>query len=115
MDFSIVYLGQRFFYRIFDFFHHWYVDGTYAIGRRFMATIEAADRSLALKVTIRHFFEPLYKDYTIIGRILGVVFRTFRVAIGAVVYLFLAAMFIVIYLAWLAIPVLIIYYAAKTY
>ena len=115
MDFSGTYLLQRFFYRIFDFFHHWYVDGSRAIGRSFMATIAAADQSLALKVTVRHFFEPLYKDYTIIGRILGIVFRTGRVAIGAVAYVFLAALFIVIYLAWLALPALIIYYAAKTY
>lgn len=114
-DFSIVYLIQRFFYRIFDFFHHWYIDGSRAIGRRFMATIEAADRSLALKVTVRHFFEPLYKDYTIIGRILGLVFRTCRVIIGLITYLFIAAFFIAVYLAWIAIPFLIFYYAAKTY
>jgi hypothetical protein len=115
MDFSIVYLVQRFFYRIFDFFHHWYVDGSRAIARNFMATIAAADHSLALKVTINHFFEPLYKDYTVIGRILGVVFRTCRIAIGLVAYLFLTAFFAVIYLVWLAIPFLIFYYAAKTY
>ena len=115
MDFAGIYLIQRFFYRIFDFFHHWYIDGSRAIGRRFMATIAAMDRSIALKVTVRHFFEPLYKDYTIIGRILGVVFRTCRVAIGLVAYLFLALFFTAAYIAWLAVPLLIIYYAAKTY
>ncbi len=115
MDFAVVYLIQRFFYRIFDFFHHWYIDGSRAFAQRFMATISSADRSLALKVTIRHFFEPLYKDYTIIGRILGVVFRTFRIVIGAVAYAFLAVIFLLAYLVWIAIPVLIIYYAAKTY
>ncbi len=115
MDFAVVYLIQRFFYRIFDFFHHWYIDGSRAFAQRFMETIAAADRSFALKVTLRHFFEPLYKDYTIIGRILGVVFRTFRVAIGALVYAFLAVVFLFAYLVWIVIPVLIIYYAAKTY
>jgi hypothetical protein len=115
MDFAAVYLVQRFFYRIFDFFHHWYIDGSRAIGRSFMATMAAADHSLALKVTVRHFFEPLYKDYTIIGRILGVIFRTCRVAIGLVVYLLLVALLIAVYLVWIAIPFLIFYYAAKTY
>jgi hypothetical protein len=115
MDFAAVYLAQRFFYRIFDFFHHWYIDGSRAIGRSFMATLEATDQSLALKVTVRHFFEPLYKDYTVIGRILGVIFRTGRVIIGLVSYLFLAAVFLLAYFVWISIPFLIFYYAAKTY
>ncbi len=115
MDFAPVYLIQRFFYRIFDFFHHWYIDGSRAIARRFMGAIAAADHSLALGVTIRHFFEPLYKHYTAIGRILGVVFRTGRIVIGLVVYLFLAALFILIYLVWVVIPFFILYYAAKTF
>jgi hypothetical protein len=115
MDFSLVYLIQRFFYRIFDFFHHWYVDGTRAFGRRFMGTLTKADQSLALKITLRHFFEPLYKDYSIIGRILGVVFRSFRILIGVVFYGFIVALFLVMYLIWVAIPVLILYYAAKTF
>ena len=115
MDFAAVYLVQRFFYRIFDFFHHWYIDGSRAIGSSFMSTLEATDQSLALRVTIRHFFEPLYKDYTVIGRILGIVFRTGRVIIGLVSYLFLAAIFLLVYFVWIAIPFLIFYYAAKTY
>lgn len=115
MDFAGTYLIQRFFYRILDFFHHWYIDGSYAIGRIFMATIAGADRSLALRVTIHHFFEPLYKDYTVIGRILGVVFRSCRVMIGLLAYVVLTIIFVGIYLIWIAIPVFIFYYSAKTY
>ena len=38
MDFSLIYLVHRFFYRFFDFFHHWYVDGSRWFGRKFMGT-----------------------------------------------------------------------------
>lgn len=113
MDFSIVYLAWRFLYRFLDFFRHWYIDGTRAFGRRFMATLTAADQSFAVAITLRHFFEPLYKDYSIIGRILGIVFRSARVVIGGVCYLFLALAFAIAYLAWLAIPFIIFFYAAK--
>ena len=113
MDFSVVYLARRLLYRFLDFFHHWYVDGSRVIGRHFMATLTAADQSLAVAITLRHFFEPLYKDYSIIGRILGIVFRSVRVAIGSVCYFFLALVFVVIYLIWLAIPAVIIFYAVK--
>ena len=71
MDFAPIYLAQRFFYRIGEFFHHWYVDGSRAIGRKFMLALSIADQSFAIKVTLHHFFEPLYKDYSVIGRILG--------------------------------------------
>lgn len=115
MDFALVYLVQRFFYRIFEFFHHWYIDGSRAIARAFMAAITAADRSLALSITLRHFFEPLYKDYSIVGRILGVVFRTGRILIGLVVYLFLVIVFLAACLVWIAIPFIIFYYAARSF
>ncbi len=115
MDFALVYLVQRFFYRIFEFFHHWYIDGSRMVGRRFMDALTAADRSLALKITLRHFFEPLYKDYSVIGRILGVVFRTGRIMVGLAIYLLLAALFLTLYVAWLGIPFIILYYAARTF
>jgi len=115
MDFSLVYLLQRFFYRIFDFFHHWYVDGSRMFGRSFIGTLTKVDQSVALKVTLRHFFEPLYKDYSVIGRILGVIFRSGRIIIGVGVYAFLLIIFLLIYFIWLAIPVFILYYAAKTF
>jgi len=78
-----------------------------------MTVLTKADRSFAIAITIRHFFEPLYKDYSIIGRILGVVFRSVRIAIGGAVYLLLALGFLAVYLVWLAIPGVIIFYVVK--
>jgi hypothetical protein len=115
MDFALFYVIQRFFYRIFDFFHHWYADGSRLIAHEFISTLESADQSLALRITLRHFFEPLYKDYSVIGRILGVVFRTGRVIVGAALYLFIAALFAAAYLIWIAIPAIILFYAARNF
>lgn len=109
MEFAPVYLLQRAWYRFVDFFHHWYVDGSRAIGHRFVTALERADRSLAVRVTFLHFFEPLYKDYTVVGRILGVIFRTFRILIGLAVYAVIVALFLLFYLAWLAVPAVIIF------
>ena len=104
MAFAPAYLIQRFAYRIIDFFHHWYVDGSRAIANKFMLTIEAADQSFAVKITLRHFFEPLYKDYSVIGRILGVIFRTGRIIVGGAVYLLISIAFAVFYVIWVGIP-----------
>jgi hypothetical protein len=112
MDFAPIYLLQRLVYRIGDFFHHWYVDGSRAIGNKFILTLEAADQAFAIKITLRHFFEPLYKDYSVMGRILGVPFRAGRILIGGVIYFLIAIAFAVIYVAWVALPALLIWYVA---
>jgi len=109
MNFALVYIVRRFIYRLVDFFHHWYVDGSRNAFHYFLSTLEAADRTLSVRITLRHFFEPLYKDYTIVGRVLGIVFRSGRVLIGGAVYGFLAVMFLAIYAVWLTIPLFIIY------
>jgi hypothetical protein len=113
MDFAPVYLIQRFFYRFIDFFHHWYVDGSRAIGHQFIETLANIDRTVALKITLRYFFQPLYRDYSIIGRILGIIFRSGRVVVGVLFYLLITILFAIAYLAWLAVPAVILYYVAR--
>src|SRR6185436_3340892 len=108
MDFAPIYLVRRFFYRFFDFFTHWYVDGSRAFGRTFIETLANIDQIIALKITLRYFFQPLYKDYTIMGRILGVIFRTLRILLGIIIYPIIIAAVLAVYLVWVAIPVLIL-------
>lgn len=112
MDFAPAYLIERFFYRIADFFHHWYVDGSRAIGRRFTGTLENADRSLALKITLRDFFHP-YGNHTMVGRAAGVIFRAGKIMVGLVAYAAITFFFLTFYLAWLATPAVIIFYAVR--
>ena len=114
MDFAPVYLVQRFFYRIADFFHHWYIDGSRYLGHRFLLILQNIDRSLAIKITVAHFFEPLYRDYSVVGRILGFVFRASRIIIGGILYFVLGTMFLVLYIVWLLLPAALIIYAIRT-
>ena len=113
MDFAPAYLVYRFFYRIADFFHHWYVDGSRVIAHKLISTLEDADRSLALAITIRYFFQPLYRDYSIIGRILGIIFRSGRILVGGLVYIIIIPLFIAAYLVWISVPIIILVYAAR--
>lgn len=111
MNFSLTYLIGRFVYRIFNFFHHWYADGSKIFFYKLTSLLQDLDRSLALRMTLRYFFQPLFKDYSYMGRILGVIFRTCRILIGLVVYGFVFTLFILIYLFWLAAPIILIIYA----
>ncbi len=111
MSFSLVYLFGRAFFRVTDFFHHWYIDASRRAWHYFLEFLAYLDRAFAVKITLRHFGEPLYGDYSFVGRILGIIFRSARVFIGGVVYLIVMVIFLAICLVWLAVPVSIISYA----
>lgn len=113
MNFSIVYIFSRLLFRIKDFFHHWYADGSRSLFHSFVSYLESMDRTLAFRETLRHMFEPLYKDYTIMGRILGPIFRFGRVFVGFVAYVAVGVVFLIIYLAWLFLPIAILTFAAR--
>lgn len=111
MDFSIVYIFARFFFRVRDFFHHWYVDSSRLLFGRLFSILAEVDKTIALRLTIKHFTEPLYKDYSIVGRVLGIVFRSGRILLGVVFYPAIGIVFFAIYGTWLIIPPLIVLYA----
>lgn len=109
MNFALTYLVGRLIYRIGDFLKHWYVHSAKMYANYVIDQLSALDRSLAWGITFRHFFEPLYKDYSFLGRVLGVFFRTLRFAFGTVVYALIFIVAVLIYLIWaLTIPFLIL-------
>lgn len=108
MDFAPAYILKRGLFRIREFLHHYYIDGTRFLFYKFINFMEVVDRSVAFGITFRNFFVPLYRDYTIVGRVLGVIFRSIRLLIGGVIYLFLGSIFMLIVLTWLLVPVVLI-------
>ena len=112
MNFALVYAAHRFVFRVVSFFHHWYVDGSRFFIHRFVSALAHFDETFAVRLTLAHFFEPLYKDYSIPGRAFGIVFRTGRVIIGALLYIAISAFFFVLYVAWLSVPLAILFFVA---
>jgi hypothetical protein len=108
MNFAFGYLIYRFFFNVYNFLRHFYVFGTRYILYSWISTLEKLDRTFAVKINLRHFFAPLYKDYSIIGRILGIIFRTIRIIIGTIIYFFVSILFLGIVLFWIFILPLIL-------
>lgn len=109
MSFSLIYLINRFFYRLIDFAKHWYINSFYIFSHSAISLLQLLDKKLALAINLRLWFKPLYQDYTIIGYILGFLFRTLRIAIAAAIYSFVIAFFSAGYLIWAGILPYIIY------
>ena len=109
MNISVFYLVHRFFYRFFKFIYNWYIATFFAFSEYFTNFLESLDKTWALKITARNFFRPLYQDRTILGYILGIFFRFWRLLIGGAIYLVIILIGIAIYLIWAAVPLYIIY------
>jgi len=109
MSFSLAYLVQRFFYRIYEFIYHWYVGGFVWFIRHTFDLLEVMDRFFALRITLRYWLKPLYQDYSVIGYILGFILRTGRLLLGGAVYLLLIIIVLLLYIVWAAIPIYIVY------
>lgn len=78
--------------------------GTKHFWARVLDHAASFDRSFAIRINARIWLQPLYGDYTIVGRILGPIFRTMRILLGFFMYavLFLAAFFV--WIVWLLVP-----------
>jgi len=106
---AVIYLFNRFFYRIFEFLEHWYRGSFRVYSHFFISLLEKLDRTFAFKITLRNIFQPLYSDRSFIGYILGFFFRSGRLFISGILYLIIIVLAIFIYLAWLLVPIYIIY------
>ena len=110
---AFIYITNRFFYRFADFWRHWYFGSFKIASYIFLSLLEKLDRKMALKITLKNFFQPLYQDRSFIGYFLGIIFRSFRLFFGGIFYLIAALFALAIYLLWLIIPILIIFEIIK--
>jgi hypothetical protein len=104
MNFSAVYLVQRFAYRTIEFLRHWYVRSARIYSNFIITRFERLDRRFAWMVTLKNLFQPLFKDYTIIGYVIGFIFRSVRLIVAGVIYAVFFCIAVFAYLIWLAIP-----------
>jgi hypothetical protein len=99
-----LYLFQRFFYRIGQFFWHWYGKSLKIYSHFVINLFEELDQFFAWRITLKYLTQPLFKDYSIIGRILGPLFRMNRLILGGLIYLSILIIALALYLLWLLFP-----------
>lgn len=109
--FALSYLVQLALSRIAGFFLHWYRGGSQAFLARYRSLSRTLENAVASRAMLHLLFRPLYGDYSIVGRIIGPVFRLGRLALGGIAHLMLATLFLIGWLAWLVLPPLLITYA----
>mgnify|MGYP001163382569 CR=1 FL=1 len=89
----------------------WFVLKPKAILNLLVEIIKDLDKNFAVAINFKLILKPLYKDYSLIGRIIGPIFRFFRVLVGGIIYLLIALVFLLVILVWILILPFIIYQA----
>ncbi|MFH1161667.1 MAG: hypothetical protein V1696_00075 [Candidatus Jorgensenbacteria bacterium] len=110
-DTALVYVAERFFYRLIEFFRHWYVKSGRLYSNFVLNQLEKLDYYLAWKITARHLFQPLYKDYSVIGYAMGFSLRLIRLTVASAVYMVVICFAIAVYILWLLLPIYLIFKA----
>lgn len=108
-DSFILYLIERFIYRVYGFFRHWYYDSFFEYSGWVMEILRRLDRTFAVRVNFHYLFHPLYQDYTVIGYTLGFIFRSIRITAGSLIYAIIIVIAAAIYLIWLLVPPALIF------
>ncbi len=106
---TAIYLGKSLIDRIAEFLTHWYVGSSRTYWHFVMNRLEGLDRSLAWKITLKNLFSPLYGDYTVLGYILGFIFRLGRLLLGSVIYFITFVIAFSLYLFWILFPIALVY------
>jgi hypothetical protein len=112
----IVYLLERLLVNIKDFFERWYIKGTKIYFSSVIEILRNLDRKFAWKINLKNIFQPLYKDYSVLGYILGFFLRIGRILTALFIYvLFLLAAVFVFGVWCLILPVLFFYFLGIFY
>ncbi len=108
---SMKYISVEILWDIVYFPLWWYSKGLVRVGRYCLGSAQQhLRRRLALGIWLKNMFKPMYGDYTKEGRIISFFMRTVVLVwkLGAAV-LWLVVL-VVIFLAWIALPLLIVCY-----
>lgn len=108
MSAALRYVGSRAGYRIAEFFRHWYIKSAKIYFNFVLDRLARLDYFFAWHITARNLFQPLYRDYSIVGYALGFIFRVMRLGVASAIYLALFTVALGGYGVWLIFPPLLL-------
>ena len=101
---SLVLLPYHLLKSIYDFLYFWYIRGTKNFLRGEISVIEGVERDIGILINLKLVFQPIYGDYSILGKVIGPILRLGRVFFGFVLVVFLSIIIVVLYVLWLLLP-----------
>lgn len=93
---------------LIKFAYNWYIEDSKNFWNGVLKFIKTMDRDFGVVANIYNWANPLYGDYSYIGRAVGPLFRTLRIFTGVLVYAAVALFAVFLYVFWLVLPLLVV-------
>lgn len=95
---------------LIEFLDFWFHHFPQRVIRHFFDQIYLWDKNLRVKSNLRNLTKPLYGDYTIIGYLIALPYRVFRIFFGLLVYLLIFLFYCLFIILWVILPIYLISY-----
>jgi len=105
-------LPAKFVKGIEQFFYIWYVQSSRDFWNKEILFLKRVERDLGLAINLRLITQPIFGDYSYMGRVLGPIFRLGRILVGFAIMAASAIAVIIVYLIWIILPPLAFLMAA---
>ena len=89
----------------------WYSKGLVKTGLFCLQNLKSEYERLALGVWLKNLFTPMFGQYDWEGRLISFFIRIFQIIFRAILLLFWAIVFLVVFIAWIIVPPYIFYQA----
>ena len=89
----------------YDFLVFWYVRGSKEFWRKEISFIKGIERDIGVLINLKLITQPIFGDYTRMGRIIGPIFRLGRVLIGLTIIFFSVLAVVALFVIWFLLPV----------
>ena len=97
-------LPANFIKGIISFFSFWYLTSSKSFWRKEIDFIKGIERDIGVFINLKLIFQPIFGDYSYMGRVIGPIFRISRVLIGFAIVSASVVVVIVVYLIWIILP-----------
>jgi len=87
----------------------WYSQGTKKMAVFCLKELKEASRHLAIKILLSHFFQPMYGQYDLAGRLISFFFRSLQLAWHLLLLLVWSALLLIIFFVWLGAPIVAVW------
>jgi len=89
---------------MFGFFYIWYVQSSKSFWTKEISFLKQVERDIGIKINLRLIAEPIYGDYSYLGRVIGPLFRLVRVLVGLLIVGTSFVLIILAYIVWVILP-----------
>ncbi len=86
------------------FFYFWYVQSSKDFWNKEVAFLKQIEKDLGMLINLKLIFQPIFGDYSYMGRVIGPILRLGRVLIGFIIMVVSVFAVILIYLIWIILP-----------